>query len=197
MSLIDGFKKLFLVTDSADMQDHLLDNMHAEDVKNILVDLDYTPFRKDDKENIIKMCQFRKADSAFEIVVSQLKKFQIRIEEETYKKIAELGEAMEFEENSWYELKNLVLTGETVYPYAGSTTWKKRCDDYRDVWLDCWIQDELTDKLKGCEDIAKVVYGIKGEEALEWIEVELPVLDNRSIVDCVGTETDKVRGILI
>ena len=68
--------------------------------------------------------------------------------------------------------------------YSGDTAWTRFASLYADIWEANPITDALCKALNGHVDIAKVIYGKFGSDAMSFLSRPIPALENLSVVAC-------------
>ena len=72
---------------------------------------------------------------------------------------------------------------EQYYKEEGS--WKKYSSIFGEDWTDSDFQKELLVLVNNQIDIAKVIYYHNAEFSIEWLNSEVPALDNLKPLECI------------
>lgn len=68
--------------------------------------------------------------------------------------------------------------------YSGDAAWNRFASLYADIWEANPITDALCKALNGHVDIAKVIYGKFGSDAMSLLSRPIPALENLPVVAC-------------
>lgn len=77
--------------------------------------------------------------------------------------------------------------------YKGDDYWKDYVEFYSKIWNTCNHKELLLSILGNDLNLAQVVYGILKDESLNWINNNVPALDNLKPAECINDENLKKR----
>jgi len=72
--------------------------------------------------------------------------------------------------------------------YPGDDDWNEYVIHFNDDWNESDIQLRLLNKLGNQQDLAKVISGKVGAEALNWVSKNIPALDGLTPIECLADD---------
>lgn len=83
--------------------------------------------------------------------------------------------------------------------FKGQKNWLEFSSIFSEDWESSDFQKLLLSKLNNQVDIARVIYYHIGESSLEWINKNIPALDNLTPLECLKTEktTNRLKECLM
>ncbi|MBF8149628.1 hypothetical protein ITJ86_06940 [Winogradskyella sp. F6397] len=72
--------------------------------------------------------------------------------------------------------------------YKGQGSWERFLAIFGDDWTNSEFQKKLLSKVDNRIDFAKVIYYYIGETSLDWLDKNIPALDNLTPMECLKSE---------
>ncbi|MDO5968589.1 hypothetical protein Q4Q35_02105 [Flavivirga aquimarina] len=72
--------------------------------------------------------------------------------------------------------------------FKGQNSWEKFIEVFESNWKDPEFQKTLLSKVDNRIDLAKVIYYKFGETSLNWLDKNIPALDNLTPLECLKSE---------
>ena len=72
--------------------------------------------------------------------------------------------------------------------YKGQSSWDKFIEVFDNNWKDSEFQKDLLSKVDNRIDLAKVIDYHFGETSLNWLDKNIPALDNLTPLECLKSD---------